>query len=180
MSLTGISAPTTNESPPPTYTGGVNGAVTSTTNVLAIISGASKTTTVKKLIVNGGTATAATVSMLNLIRGTVAAPAAGTAITAATLQHNTTDAAFTGSVLQGISSAITTSGMTSTATAINIPVSVETTTIGSSTTVTYDFTNGGELEGVVIPTGATNSLLFSWPGTAGGANFSILVSFIEQ
>jgi hypothetical protein len=180
MSFQGFSSPITNESPPPSYTASVSGSVTATTNVIAIISGASKTTILKRIIINGGTATAATAGQLNLIRGTVAAPAGGTAVTAATMQHDTTDAAYTGSVLQGIASAITTAGMTSTATAINIPAAVETTAIGYSPTVQYDLTNNGEFEGIAIPTGATNSMLLSWPGTAGGANFAVMVDFSEQ
>jgi hypothetical protein len=164
----------------PTYTASVSGSVTATTNVLAIISGSAKTVTIKRIVVNGGTATAATLGTLTFVRGSVAAPAGGTAVTAATLQHNPADAAFSGSVLQGISSAITVVGLTAVNTATSIPVPVETSTLGIPGSVVYDCTNGGSIEGYQIPVATTNSMLLSFTGTSGGANFSITVDFTEE
>ena len=180
LKLVNVASGSIQNSRKPSYAASVSGAVTATTNVLAITSGSAKTTTIKRLVVNAGVATAAALGTLNIIRGTVAAPAGGTAVTAATMQRSAADAAFSGTVLQGISSAITTSGLTATASAVNIPVPVPTSTLGYPASLVYDFTNGGTEEGFQIPVGTTNSALFSFTGTAGGTGFSLLVDFTEE
>lgn len=180
LKVVNIPSSTPNNSRKPTYSASVSGSVTATTNVLAIISGSVKTATIKRVTINGGTATTATLGTLTVIRGTVAAPAGGSTVTAATMQRSAADNAFSGSVLQGISVAITTAGMTSTSTAVAIPLPVETATLGIPGTLVYDFTNGGSIEGFQIPVATTNSLVFSWTGTTGGANFALVVEFTEE
>lgn len=162
----------------PTYAVSSTGLThTGSTNLVVIESGASKVTTIKRMVVCGGTATAATIGTITVNRNTVAASAAGTTPVAATLQRVTTDPAFTGVVRTG---AFTVVGVTTTATSIVLPVITGTVTAIPGVLV-YDFTNGGTEEGLTIPVGVTNGVMFTHSGGGtGAANESITVEWTEE
>lgn len=161
----------------PTYSFSLNALTpTASTNLCVIESSASKVTTLKRLIINPGTATANGWATLTLTRNTVAASAAGTAVTPS--PRESSDAAFAGIVRSG---AFTLTGVTSTATqiAIPIPTPISTTTTPAVPFV-VDFTNGGTIKGVTIPMATTNGLMLVHSGLAGAANFGITAEFTEE
>lgn len=167
------------ESISPTYTVSSNGLTpTAATNVMVIESGATKSVRLKRLIIQPGTATAAGIATLTVSRNTVAATAAGTAVSGATMKRVTTEANFSGIARVG---AFTVVGVTSTDTTFAIPIP---TPISSATNpsqpIVIDFTAGGNLQGFKIPVGATNGLMFKHSGLSGAANFGILAEFTEE
>lgn len=155
-----------------------NLSITASTDVLVIEAGAVKTTIIKRIIVFPGYATAAGVATLTVSRNTVAASAAGTLLTSATAQRFTTDAAFTGIMRVG---AFTHAGTTTVATQILIPLPTSaSTTVGAAPPFVYDLTNEGSTEGLKIPPGVLNGVMFTHSGLAGGTGFYILVEFTER
>lgn len=151
---------------------------TASTNLLVIESGAARVTTIKRLVIQTGTATANGWPTLTLNRNTVAATAAGTTPTAATLQRNANDPAFSGVVRTG---AFTVVGVTTTASQdiIPLPTPISTTT-GGLTNIIYDLTNGGDIKGFEVPVGVLNGVMFTHSGVAGAANFSLTVEWTEE
>ena len=163
----------------PTYTVSSNGLTpTSATNVLVIESGAVKTVRLKRLTIQPGYATASGIATLAIKRNTVAATAAGTAVSGATMQRVTTDAAFSGIARIG---AFTVVGVTSTATTFEIPIP---TPISTATNygqpIVIDFTGNGNFEPFTIPVGVLNGLMFTHSGLSGAAGFGITAEFTEE
>lgn len=162
----------------PTYTVSSNGLTpTASLNVLAIESGAVKTVRLKKLIVQPGYATAAGIATLTIKRNTVAATAAGTAVSGATMQRVATDAAFSGIVRKG---AFTVVGVTSSSTTYEFPIPTPISTATNfADPIVIDFTDG-DLEPFTIPVGVLNGLMITHSGLAGAAGFGILAEFTEE
>lgn len=153
-------------------------AITASTDVLVIEAGTTKTTMIKRIIVFPGFATASGVATLTISRNTVAASTAGTLVTSATAQRFTTDTAFSGIMRVG---AFTHAGTTTVATQILIPLPTSaSTTVGAAPPFIYDLTNEGSTEGMKIPPGVTNGVMFTHSGLAGGTGFYILVEFTER
>lgn len=168
-----------NNSFEPTYTVSVTGvAATAATNVMVIESGAAKTIRIKRLIYSPGTATATGFATLTVNRNTVAATAAGTAVSGASLQRDASDAAFSGVARTG---AFTVVGVTTTASQIvlTIPTPIATGLITPVSPIIYDFTNNGTEKGFAIPVGTTNGAMFTHSGLTGQANFALQVEYTE-
>jgi hypothetical protein len=153
-------------------------APTASTNISVIESGSAKVTTIKRLIIQPGFATANGIATLTLNRNTVAATASGTQPTAATLQRNTNDAAFSGIVRTG---AFTVSGVTTTASQVVIPIPTPiSTTTSVQPNIIVDLTNGGTEKGFEIPVGVTNGAMFTHSGLSGATGFSLSVEWTEE
>ena len=161
----------------PTFTASVTGlSPTSALNVMAIEAGTTKRLIIRKLTIFPGVSTANGFATLTLQRNTVAATAGGTAITAAILQHNPADTAFSGIARTSPTVVGVTTVATSTIIQIASPVSTTTT---PAQPIQIDFTNGGTQEGFIVPAGVTNGLMFTHSGVGGAANFGISVDFTE-
>lgn len=162
----------------PTYTVSSNGLTpTAATNLMVIESGATKTVRLKKLTIQPGFATTSGFATLTVSRNTVAASAAGTQVSGATMQRVTTDAAFGGIARVG---AFTVAGVTTTDSSYIITLATPASTLAPATPIVIDFTTGGNMEPFAIPVGTTNGLMLKHSGLAGATGFGITAEFTEE
>ena len=138
---------------------------TAQTDIMVIESGAYLQSRIKRLIITPGIATAAGTPTLTLVRNSVAASAAGTAVTPVSMQKDKRALYHTGIVRTG---AFTLVGVTSTATSIVIP-------IPTLTSPTQPFVV--DLGDVEIPAGGLDGIMFRHSG--GATQFGLTVEFEE-
>ena len=149
-------------------------APTSLTNIMAIESGASRTTRIVRLVIYPGNATAAGVAYLSLLRETTAGST--NAVTASNIYNrNPNDPLFSGIIR---SNGLTPGTNTANGFFFPIPTPASSATSPASPIV-IDLSNDNNAQGLVIPQGTNNGIVFTHSGLAGAAGFSLTAVWTE-